>query len=220
MRITSLSAEEQLPTHSYYVPTRLSWRRVEEDPWKRFLPDVRATSGPFAELARAALLDRWADRVDSDASDASDEDCEQRGVHYNRLPQRMRRLAERAGVSAVIGTFGQGTMVLGAIAASKGCSTGLVRRLVALIERRARDHSALRSERVASHVRRIAVERLAGCASLSFVVGSGAVRVPSMTADGRLVAAGFWRVEVRPERWEVSGVAAETTADGVAAGLP
>jgi len=54
-------------------------------------------SGPFAELARAALMDRWAGRVDSEASDASDEEnCEQRGVHYNQLPQRMRRLSERA----------------------------------------------------------------------------------------------------------------------------
>jgi len=90
-------SQEQLPTHTNYVPTCFSWRRVEEDPGKRFVPQVRAMSGPFAELARAALMDRWAGRVDSEASDASDEEnCEQRGVHYNQLPQRMRRLSERA----------------------------------------------------------------------------------------------------------------------------
>ena len=221
VRVTSLSAEEQLPTHTYYVPTRFSWRRVEEDPGRRFVPDVRAMSGPFAESARAALMDKWAGRVDSDASDASDdEDCEQRGVHYHRLPQRMRRLAERAGVSAVTGMFGHGAVVLGAIAAAQGCSTAAVRLLVALIERRARDHAALRSERAASIARRTAVKRLTGGASLAVVLGSGAVRVPSMTANGRLVAAGLGRVEARPERWEVSRVAAEATADGVAAGLP
>jgi len=122
-------------------------------------------------------------------------------------------------VRAVTGMFGQGTLVLGATAASQGCSTAAVRRLVALIKRRARDHAALRSERAASIARRTAVERLTGGASLAVVLGSGAVRVPSMTADGRLVAAGLGLVEARPELWDAFRIAAETTADGVTAGL-
>jgi len=69
----------------------------------RFVQYMRATTGSFAESARATLLDRWS--VDGDASDASDEDCEHRGAQYNRLPQRMRRLAVRVGVGAAVGMF-------------------------------------------------------------------------------------------------------------------
>ena len=103
MRVTALSAEVQLPVHTYYVPTRRSCRRAEEDPGMRFVQYMRATTGSFAESARATLLDRWS--VDGDASDASDEDCEHRGAQYNRLPQRMRRLAVRVGVGAAVGMF-------------------------------------------------------------------------------------------------------------------
>jgi len=71
----------------------------------------------------------------------------------------MRRHSARAGVSAAVGIFGQGPVVLAAVAASLGWSAASVTRCVALIERRARDNVALRSERAARLALRQAVER-------------------------------------------------------------
>ena len=220
VRVTVLSAEEQLPTHTFYVPVRHSWRRVEKAPGRRFVPYMRDKTGPFAESARAALLDRWAFRDDSDDSDASDDEGERRGAEYYRLPARMRRHAARAGVSAAVGMFGQGPVVVAAIAASLGWSTAAVTRCVALIERRARENAALRWERSARIARRQAVERLTGGASLALVLGSGAVKVSSMSQGVRRIAAGLGRVESPPSRWSIARVTADAHVDVAAAGLP
>lgn len=184
------------------------------------MPFMRDKTGPFAESARAALLDRWAFRDDSDDSDASDDEGERRGAEYYRLPARMRRHAARAGVSAAVGMFGQGPVVVAAIAASLGWSTAAVTRCVALIERRARENAALRWERSACIARRQAVERLTGGASLALVLGSGAVKVSSMSQGVRRIAAGLGRVESPPSRWSIARVTADAHVDVAAAGLP
>jgi len=220
VRVTVLPAEEQLPTHNFYVPVRHSWRRVEEAPGQRFVPYMRDNTGSFPESARAALLNRWALRDDSDESDASEVERERRGADFYRLPARMRRHAARAGVSAAVGMFGQGPVVLAAVAASLGWSAASVTRCVALIERRARDNAALRSERAARIARRQALERLTGGVSLALVLGSGAVKVSSMSQGVRRMAAGQGRVQSPPSRWSIARVISDAHVDVAAAGFP
>jgi len=132
----------------------------------------------------------------------------------------MRRHSARAGVSAAVGIFGQGPVVLAAVAASLGWSAASVTRCVALIERRARDNVALRSERAARLALRQAVERRTDDVSLALVLGSGAFKVSSMSQGVRRMASGRGRVQSPPSRWSIARVISDAHADVATAGVP
>jgi len=70
VRVTRLPAVERLPTYTFYVPVRQSWRRVEIAPRHMFVPHMGNRDKSFADAASAALPDRWVGRDDSDGSDA------------------------------------------------------------------------------------------------------------------------------------------------------
>jgi len=89
VRLTCLPAVEQLPTFTFYVPVRQSWRRVEDVPSQRFLPHVGDRVGRCADAARSALQDRWAGRDDSDGSDASEDGADGHPSDYFHLSSRM-----------------------------------------------------------------------------------------------------------------------------------
>jgi len=164
----------------------------------RFVPHMRHITGSLAESARAALLDRWDVQEHGDESDASDDDGDPRRAEYYRIPGRIRRHTARAGVSAAVRKFGQRTVVLAGIAASLECGTAPVTRCVVLIERRACENAAVRSQRPARIARRQAVQLLTGGATLAAVLCGGAVSMSAMSLGRREMAEDLGRVDSPP----------------------
>ena len=175
IRTIMLPFVERLPTHTFCTLTRRVWRRIEDVSAPRFVPYMGGVTGAFAESAWRARLDRWAGVVDSD-SDISEEDAADRGVGYYGLSARTRRMAERAGMPAVVSMLGDDQTVVDALARGLGQPSARVRRQIDLVDRRARQHAAARKRRIERAARQSALERLTGVASFAVVLASGAAR--------------------------------------------
>jgi len=175
IRTIMLPVVEWLPTYTFCTLTRRVWRRIEDASAPRFVPHMGGVTGAFAESAWRARLDRWAGVVDSD-SDISEEDAADRGVAYYGLSARTRRVAERAGMQAVVSMLGDDQTVVDALARGWGRPSARVRQTIELVDRRASQHAAARKRRIVRAARQSALERLTGAASLAVVLVGGAAR--------------------------------------------
>jgi len=154
VRVTRVPAVERLPTYTFYVAVRQSWRRVEDAPRHIFVPHMGDRVGSFADAASAALQDQLVRRDDSDGSDAWENGTGGYPVDYLHLYSRPRRAATRRGIWSVLKTVGDGAAVVDALATLLDSNAANVRRTIALIERRARDNETAREEQASTRTRR------------------------------------------------------------------
>jgi len=129
------------PTMTAYGPLRRCLRRVERHKDVRFVPYLGESAVPRALLRSIVLKNGW-QLVDSDGSDASESDDDNRPKDYYSMGPRTRRAAERRAVVAVIKDFGSGPSVVQALAMNMQRSDAAVRRLLGIVQRRMRDMDA------------------------------------------------------------------------------
>jgi len=158
-------------------------------------------------LSRSIVLKNGWQLVDSDGSDASESDDDNRPGDYYSMGARTRRAAERRAVGAVIKEFGSGPSVVQALAMNLQRSEAAVRRLLGLVQRRMRDVDAARRGRRAAAARSAALEELTGGQRLATIMVGGDVG-----AAARSPPAG-WQ-----ETWDGLAVPAAAFAAGLEAG--
>ena len=162
------------PTMTAYAPLRRCFRRVEPHKDVRFVPYLGESAVPRALLRSIVLKNGW-QLVDSDGSDASESDDDNRPKDYYSMGPRTRRAAERRAVVAVIKDFGSGPSVVQALAMNMQRSDAAVRRLLGIVQRRMRDMDAARRGRRAAAARSAALEELTRGERLATIMVGGDV---------------------------------------------
>ena len=157
-----------------YTPLRRCFRRVELHKDVRFVPYLGESAVPRA-LSRSIVLKNGCQLVDSDGSDASESDDDNRPKDYYSMGPGTRRGAERRAVGAVVKEFGSGPSVVQALAMNLQRSDASVRRLQGLVQRRMRDMDAARRGRRAAAARSAALEELTGGERLATIMVGGDV---------------------------------------------
>ena len=225
--VTILSAAERLPAATAYTSLRRSWRRLEHVPPAKFTPYLGPSDEAHAKADRITRKNGWTPpKWNSDGSDASDPDTIHHDGHNRSLPSLTRRLAQRAGVRAVVEALGESPAVVSAMSSALGETVSFLTHVIQLIKRRATDHPRASAGRAARAKSRAEIERLTGGASLAVILGTGAVREQVVSASvGECVAqVGRLRHEDLHGHQAAAvalSVAATTAAsDALATGLP
>jgi len=162
----------------------------------------------------------------SDGSDVSDPDTVHHDALYRSLPSRTFRLAQRAGVRAVVEALGDSPVVVSAMSNALGETVSFLTHVVRLIKRRAADHRRASTTRAARATTRAAIKRLTGGASLAVILGTGAVREQVFSSSvGECVAqvgcVGDEDIHDHPDPAVACTVVAIAAAsDALAAGVP
>ena len=225
--VTILPAAERLPSATAYTSLRRSWRRLEHVPPAKFTPYLGPSDEAHAKADKIMRKNGWAPpEWNSDGSDASDPDTIHHDGHYRSLPSLTCRLAQRAGVQAVVEALGESPAVVSAMSSALGETVSFLTHVIQLIKRRAADHRRASAGRAARAKSRAAIERLTGGASLAVVLGTGAVREQVVSPSvGECVAQvgrlGHEDLHGHQAAAVALAVAATTAAsDVLAAGLP
>ena len=227
MPVVVLPAVERLPTASAYTSMRRSWRRVEGVASFKHTPYLGDTDD--AHAAAASIMDKngWtAPDCNSDGSDASDDERTHLGNRYQSLEERTFRMAQRAGVYAVVHALGDSPAVLHTLSEVLGETLPHMTHVVKLVQRRGDDHRRAMSQREDQATRQAALEKLTGGAGLAVVLARGAVR----EQGGRVAGSAFpksrsgaleARVQAAPTAFGAStSAAAASAAEFAAARLP
>jgi len=161
----------------------------------------------------------------SDGSDASDDEPTHLSNRYHSLEERTFRMAQRAGVYAVVQALGDSPAMVHTLSEVLGETLIHMTHVVELVPRRRDDHRRAASEREAQATRQAALEQLTGGASLAVELASGAVRehggrVTGSAFPSRGSGAPEARVRGAPVAFGAStSAAAASAADGAAARL-
>jgi len=225
--VVVLPAVERLPTALAYTSIRRSWRRVEGVASFKHTPYLGDTDD--AHAAAASIMDKngWtAADCNSDGSDASDDEPTHLGNRYHSLEERIFRMAQRAGVYAVVHALGDSPTVVHTLSEVLGQTLPHMTHVAKLVQQRGDDHRRAVSEREAQATRQAALKQLKGGASLAVVLASGAGR----EQGGRVAGLAFptstsgaleARVRAAPAAFGAStSAAAASAADVAAARLP
>jgi len=227
VHVTVLPAAERLPSVTAYTSLRRSWRRVEGVTPVKFTPYLGPSDEAHATAAKIMCKNGWVPpEWNSDGSDASDPDTYHHDNQYRSLSSQTFRLAQRAGVAAVVDALGESSVVVSAMSSALGETIPFLTHVIHLIHRRAADHRRAHAHRAAHATRRSAIERLTGGASLAVVLGAGAVReqvVCPPAGECVLEVGGLVHEHVRAGTATAVACAVAATAagsDALAAGLP
>jgi len=201
-----LRARTPPPTKKAYAPLRRCFCRVEPHKDVPFVPYLRESSVPRALLRSIVLNNGW-QLVDSDGSDASESDDDNRPKDYYCMGARTRRAAEQRAVGAFIKEFGSGPSVVQALAMNLQRSEAAVRRLLGLVQRLMRDMDAARRGRRATAARSAALEEPTGGQRLATIMVGGDVGAAARSPPAE------WQ-----EAWDGLAVPAAAYAAGLEAG--
>ena len=154
-----------------------SWRRVEGVASFKHTPYLGDTDDEHAAAATIMRKNGWtASDCNSDGSDASDDEPTHLGNRYHSFGERTVRMAQRAGVYAVVQALGDSPAVVHTLTEVLGETLPHMTHVVKLVQRRGDDHRRAASEREAQATRQAALEQLTGGGSLAVVLASGAAR--------------------------------------------
>jgi len=156
---------------------RRSWRRVEGAASFKHTPYLGDTDDAHAAAATITHKNGWtAPDCNSDGSDAPDYEPTHLCNRYHSLEERTLRMAQRAGVYAVVQALGDSPALVHTLSEVLGETLPQMTHVVELVQRRGDDHRRAASEREGQATRQAALKQLKGGAGLTVVLASGAVR--------------------------------------------